>query len=151
MSSKSISRFRTLKTFHHEIQPVVMCPINCTQLNKKCVPLLLMVCPWQSKAILYVRSFHYTHQAGASSSRQVCAILMDAVCDECMKSLALSAASWHKALASLQRVLRSLAVLEPPSPSLIHRPSHLARPVIKESDCCGKGSEVFRPTQCACH
>lgn len=68
--------------------------------------------------------------AGAAISWAVAAF-MDGVCDNCRKSLGLFVVSWLKVFAFTQCLMDSSGPWANPNPNLIHRPSHLTRPVIK--------------------
>lgn len=108
-----------------------MCPVHRTQsvqkvhlLGSSSLSLLI-----SGHAVCTVTSLQCTH-AGAAISWAV-TTFMDDVCDKCVKSLGLSVVSCLKLFAFLQCFRDSSGSWANPNPNLIHRLSHLTRPVIR--------------------
>lgn len=134
------------KIVNHQIQPAVMCPVNCTQLCTKGVP-LVSVCSCQSQAMPapYIRSLHCTHHGG----RNMCNF--QGCCLRLMYEVSWSSCLLTQGLCIFTVFWGIYRSLSSQNPDHIHRLSHLTKPVIRRLASCGKGSAVFRPSQCACH
>lgn len=140
MSSWSYQQIseHSVKVFHHEIQPAVRVQSTVQK-----------VCPSSPRPRCMSDLFTAHIMLGLQSAgRNMCNF--DGCCLTCMKSLDFSVASWVEASISLQRVWRSLVVLEPPKSQPHSQAVSPAKTCNKVSDSCGIGSEVFRPAQCTC-